>query len=328
MVQLADGLKGSERLFKMQEQTGSQTGPAVTAAGEITASVVLYNTPESQLTRLLDCLAQSSVPVQTYLIDNSPVSIQFPCMHRPGVFYMRAKSNRGYGAGHNIAIRQILDKAQYHFVLNPDIYFESLEIEKMIRFIQSDPSIGQLMPKVVYPDGRPQYLCKLVPSPADLFLRRFAVGPLTRNADVRTARFELRHTNYDKVMDVPCLSGCFMLFRTSALRRVGLFDERFFMYLEDTDLCRRVHAQFRTVFYPGATAMHDHAKDSYKSVRALLVHVRNAIRYFNKWGWFRDPERSRINRATLQSLQRKSEITNSAAGAGGTTRAEPIHSAD
>lgn len=116
-------------------------------------------------------------------------------------------------------------------------------------------------------------------------------------------QFELRHSNYDKIMDVPYLSGCFMLFRTSSLRRIGLFDERFFMYPEDIDITRRMHAEFRTVFFPGATIVHDHARESYKSASALWVHLYNLAKYFNKWGWAWDSERERVNRATLRQFE-------------------------
>ena len=269
---------------------------------EITASVVLYNTPELQLVRLIDCIRKSSIAIDTLLVDNSPAPKDLPCFHNPGITYIRADANKGYGAGHNIALRRITDSSKYHFVLNPDIYFGPEELEKMIAFMDANPTIGHLMPKVIYPDGSLQYLCKLLPTPADLFLRRFAFGPLKKIADSRAERFELRQTGYDKVMDVPYLSGCFMLFRISALRTVGLFDERFFMYPEDIDITRRMHAQYRTVFYPGAMIVHDHARDSYRSKRALWIHLTNIIKYFNKWGWLRDPERSLFNRKALRRL--------------------------
>jgi len=66
--------------------------------------------------------------------------------------------------------------------------------------------------------------------------------------------------------------------------QIGFFDERFFMYPEDIDITRRMHTEFRTVFYPGATVVHDHARQSYKSMRALWVHLYNLVRYFNKMG--------------------------------------------
>lgn len=270
---------------------------------EITASVVLYGTPESQLMCLIDCIQKSTMPIDTFLVDNSPSPVDLPCFHLPRITYIRADANRGYGAGHNIALRRVIGKSKYHFVLNPDIYFGPEEIEKMIRFMDANSAIGQLMPKIVYPDGSLQYLCKLLPTPTDLFLRRFAFGPLRRISDARAERFELRNTRYEKVMDVPFLSGCFMLLRTATLSSVGLFDERFFMYGEDIDFSRRMHAKFRTVFYPGATIVHDHARDSYKSKRALWIHITNLVKYFNKWGWFHDPERSRFNRETFRQIR-------------------------
>ncbi len=269
----------------------------------VTASVVLYNTPKDQLNRLIDCTAGSSQKVHLYLVDNSPRSVDSTLFHRPGVTYIKAKANKGYGAGHNIALRRTIDSADFHFVLNPDISFGPEELGKMVRFMENNPSVGQLMPKVVYPGGRTQYLCKLIPTPADLFLRRFALGPLKALASKKIEQFELRFTGYEREMDVPYLSGCFMLFRTSALKHIGLFDERFFMYPEDIDITRRMHAEFRTVFFPKAIVVHDHAQESYKSKRALLVHMINLIKYFNKWGWIWDEQRTKINRKVIQQFE-------------------------
>lgn len=269
----------------------------------VSASVVLYNTPDSQLKRLLDSIRRSSIEVHLYAVDNSPAPLCPPCLEVPGVSYLRADSNRGYGAGHNVALRKVLDSAEFHFVLNPDICFGPDELRTMVRFMRSDPAIGQLMPRIVYPDGSLQYLCKLLPTPADLFLRRFAVGPLKTLLKNRTERFEFRQSDYETVLDIPYLSGCFMLFRISALREVGLFDERFFMYPEDIDITRRMHACFRTVYYPEATVVHDHARESYKNLRALRIHTSNMIRYFNKWGWLFDAQRTLFNERALQQIQ-------------------------
>jgi GT2 family glycosyltransferase len=268
----------------------------------ITASVVLYKTPADQLLRLYDCLSRSSRQVHLQIVDNSPEPTKLPFELPPWITYFHAKANLGYGGGHNVALRKILRSSKLHFVLNPDIFFDSKELEKMINFMHQHPDVGQLMPKVVYPDGSLQYLCKLLPTPSDLFLRRFMIGPLRRLARQQIERFELRFTGYCREMDVPYLSGCFMLFRTSALLQIGLFDERFFMYPEDIDITRRVNARFRTLFFPGATIVHDHGRDSYKNARALWVHMMNVVKYFNKWGWFHDPARSKVNRETLQQF--------------------------
>jgi GT2 family glycosyltransferase len=178
-------------------------------------------------------------------------------------------------------------------VVNPDITFEPEILDKIAACMNKNAEIGHLMPKVFYPDGQIQYLCKLLPTPFDLIFRRFLPASWTEK---RSRKFEMRDSDYNKIMDVPYLSGCFMFLRINALKEVGLFDERFFMYPEDIDLTRRMHQKFRTVFYPEVSVVHHHAQSSYKNHRMLWIHISNMIRYFNKWGWIFDKERNKINK--------------------------------
>lgn len=277
----------------------------------ITASIVLYNTPKEQLDGLLGSIERSSVPLRLFVVDNSPDGYHSDLsgLKATPYTYLKTQQNRGYGAGHNIALQRVLESSKFHFVLNPDIRFGATELEKMIEYLGAHDDIGQLMPKVVYPDGTLQYLCKLIPTPLDLILRLLSRPPLRSILQPHIDRFELRFTGYNRVMDVPYLSGCFMLFRTSALKAVGLFDERFFMYPEDIDLTRRMRAHFRTVFYPGAVVIHEHAKASHKDLRFLWIHAKNMVIYFNKWGWIIDRERAKTNQETLRRLQRISKAS-------------------
>ena len=272
---------------------------------KITASVVLYNTSAEMLKRLLASIKNAHIIDIVYLIDNSPMISDYDFSENNTVNYLWANQNLGYGAGHNIALRLAIQSGvNFHFVLNPDIYFEPQELSKMIERIKGDDAVGQLMPKVIYPNGSLQHLCKLIPTPLDLFFRRFLCGPLKVFARKKAENYELRFTGYNKEMNVPCLSGCFMLFRISALKDIGLFDEHFFMYTEDFDISRRMHAKYKTLFFPGATVIHEHAKESYKNKKMLLIHIISVIRYFNKWGWFFDQGRKEINEATLKSLSK------------------------
>jgi GT2 family glycosyltransferase len=109
--------------------------------------------------------------------------------------------------------------------------------------------------------------------------------------------YELRHKDYNSIMEVPNLSGCFMFVRTEVFSKVGLFDERYFLYLEDTDLCRRINEHYRTVYYPVESIIHGYRRESYKSFKLLAYHLRSSIQYFNKWGWFNDRKRALINQA-------------------------------
>jgi GT2 family glycosyltransferase len=94
-----------------------------------------------------------------------------------------------------------------------------------------------------------------------------------------------------------------MFLRAGALKEIGLFDESFFMYPEDIDLTRRMHARYRTVFYPEVQVIHEHAKGSYLNKKLLYIHMVNMIKYFNKWGWFFDRERQKVNKEILSKLE-------------------------
>ena len=209
--------------------------------------------------------------------------------------YLKSPSNLGYGKAHNIAIQRSLQDSQYHLVLNPDIEFNAEALVKLIQYLDSHPNVGLIMPKITYPDGETQYLCKQLPGPSDLIFRRFVPGFLKGIMEKRMNQYELKHRDYNQIMQVANLSGCFMLMRCDALKYTGLFDEGFFMYLEDTDLSRRINQQYQTIYYPEVSIVHHYQKGSYKNPKLLWYHINSAIRYFNKWGWFFDPGRKTIN---------------------------------
>lgn len=266
----------------------------------LTASIVTYHSQISELKKIIGCACQSSIE-KLYIIDNSKNdALRILEKEFPKIRYIH-NANIGYGGAHNLAIKEAINiGSEYHVVLNPDIYFESNIIETLNAYADTDHTIGWVMPRVVYPDGRLQYLCKLLPTPTDLIFRRFLpekMFPYLRN------RFEMRDTGYDHVMNVPYLSGCFMFLRIAALKEIGLFDERFFMYGEDIDLSRRMHIKYKTMYYPKVSIVHAHERASYKSLKMLSIHILNIVRYFNKWGWFFDKERRQINQRTLANVK-------------------------
>ena len=104
-------------------------------------------------------------------------------------------------------------------------------------------------------------------------------------------------------MEVPSLSGCFMFMRVDVLKEVGGFDERFFMYAEDLDLCRRIGEVSKTMYYPGVSIYHAYGKGSYKNRKLLKYHICSIVKYFNKLGWILDRKRTQINKACLERLK-------------------------
>ena len=272
----------------------------------VTASIVLYNNDVKVLSNAIKSFLNSNFPYKKhlYLIDNSPNETlkQLVSISPENITYIFNPTNPGFGAAHNIAIKSVEKLgAQYHLVLNPDVYFDPEVMSSIIKYMDENTSIGNIMPKVLYPDGSIQYLAKLLPTPYDWIGRRF--NPFKKLVEKRNQVFELRFTNYNKIMDVPYLSGCFMFLRIEALKKVGRFDENIFMYGEETDLCRRlIDGGYRTVFYPDVQIYHHFAKGSHKSWRLTKIGIQSAVYYFNKWGWIFDKKRYVINKETLDKL--------------------------
>ena len=274
---------------------------------QLTGSIVLYNNKYSIVKRAIESFLQSKLTTKLFLIDNSPTqklkNVLAEFIADKKVEYIFNNKNFGYGTAHNIALRKTLDESEFHLVLNPDVYFEPEILNELYNYALANSLAGHIMPKIFYPDGSVQYVCKLIPTPLNLIVRLLP-GNLFKNYN---ERFELRFTGYNKIMEVPSLSGCFMFLKCSALKEVGLFDEQFFMYPEDIDLSRRMHEKYQTIFYPHVSIVHEHAKSSFKNLRMFTIHATNMIKYFNKWGWVFDGERKKINKTALQQLKQRTK---------------------
>ena len=212
----------------------------------LNVSIVLYKNLVSQVENLLhDLLSDMNYINKIYLIDNSPTDSLKMLTEQYVVKYIHMPQNLGYGAAHNVAIQKsIEDKVKYHIVLNPDIRLDNRVLSKLVSYMDGNLDVGLVMPDICYPDGSRQHLCKLLPTPASLFSRRFLPNAISNKFD---RKYNLLDIDYSQEMNVPLLSGCFMFLRTSVLADVGMFDPRFFMYLEDFDLVRRIHAKYETI---------------------------------------------------------------------------------
>jgi GT2 family glycosyltransferase len=264
----------------------------------LTVSFVLFRTPADEVARAVSQVHRSIPDVRVILVDNSPGMNELPLLDSERVITIRPGSNVGYGSAHNLAFAQSLD-SDYHAALNTDLTYGPEVFPALLEFMDSHPEVGLVMPRVCYPDGSIQHLCRLLPHPLDVFGRGFLSG--TRWVEKRNDAYEFRKWDYGTKKEFPFLSGCFMMLRRSVITDVGGFDERFFMYGEDVDLSRRINQQHRTMFFPHVSVMHEYRSQRVGARRTLTKTV-NLARYFNKWGWFRDPERDLINYRTIRHV--------------------------
>ncbi len=270
----------------------------------MTASLVTYNHTFNEIRDLVLTVVASSVRHLVIIDNSSSKALEETVRGFSEKVIYKSSANIGFGAAHNLAMREAIRLGEdYHFVINPDISFEHGTLEKIIAYMEEHPEVGLIMPKTLNPDGTMQYNCKLIPSPFDLFIRYFLPKKMIRK---HNDFFMMKDFDYECTMQVPYLCGCMMCFRVAALKDVGLFDERFFMYPEDIDITRRMWAMnWHPTYYPCAEVIHAHIGASYHSLKMFFIHAWNLVRYFNKWGWFFDAERKRINKDVLSKLHRE-----------------------
>jgi GT2 family glycosyltransferase len=270
-------------------------GRQATEGYDVSGSIVAYDNEPAELERAIRTFFATGLRVSLLVVDNSPRDSLRAIVQQSGGEYHFVGRNLGFGAGHNIALRRYLTRSRYHLVMNPDVYASFGLLDGLFEFMEGRPCAGLTMPQVLYPDGTFQRLCKRLPTPVDLVGRRFGLPAVRKLIGRRLERYELTHLDFQRVQSVPVLSGCCMFLRVDALKDVGLFDERYFMYLEDVDLCRRMRRSWDTLYCPDIKVFHEYAKGSYKRGQLRNHHIRSAIRYFNKWGWLIDKERDAIN---------------------------------
>ena len=175
----------------------------------LNVSIVLYQPQWQQVAELTRSLLLCSRVHRVYWIDNSPTQTDIlplqtevqaqqtegHIMSSERVCYIFNGKNLGYGAAHNIAIREsIYNDIPFHLVINPDIIITPETLPTLLSFIEQYPEIGMVAPRVVYPNGELQYLCKLLPTPWNVFGRRFLPSQWIQKSN---ERYELRHTGYN-----------------------------------------------------------------------------------------------------------------------------------
>jgi GT2 family glycosyltransferase len=263
--------------------------------------MVLYQTDPREIEQAVQQFL--AVPLGTHLcvIDNSPKGSWLPCYDDSRVTYHFANANLGYGRAHNLALRASAGRSRYNLVMNTDIVYSPAVVTRLVTFMEANPDAGLTAPKILYPDGSLQYVCRLLPTPANLFLRRF----LPRSAWTERAdkAYELRWWDHECIANIPYFQGSFMMLRTDLCNEVGGFDERFFMYGEDIDLTRRIHQRAATLYVPDVSIVHHYRRYSNRSLRGTWYGIQNNFRYFNKWGWFFDPDRRNINGQVIAAIR-------------------------
>lgn len=206
----------------------------------------------------------------------------------PDVKFVQNKKNTGMGGGNNLGIRN--SQGAYLLILNPDVYVESNTIKKLHNHIIQNEDVGIIAPQLLNADGSVQNSYFKFPKVYTPILRRTFLGNIFKN---EVNDFLMNGVESDTIVEVDWLLGSCLLLKRDLCPSGECFDERFFMYFEDIDLCRRIkESNQKVVYHPEVRAIHDHARASARNAwfvapfvdKLAREHIKSWVKYFRKWG--------------------------------------------
>lgn len=244
---------------------------------KISVAIVLFNEEEKILHKTIQCVLASKNISKLYLLDNSFKTLKETYNNNDQIEYHFIGENIGFGKAHNLVLNKLSHNSTHHLVLNPDVNFTTEVINNLVAELEKRSNITMIAPKVIYPSGEIQYTARKNPKFLELVFRR--LGLKKKWIASQEYKNEISESFYPDFVH-----GCFMLFKTKDFIGLNGFDERYFLYMEDADICREIKKRGKKVlYYPKEQITHIHRKGSSKSFKLLNYHLVSAIKYFNKW---------------------------------------------
>lgn len=189
-------------------------------------------------------------------------------------------ANLGFGKANNIA----LERAQGAFfvICNPDILLIENSFDKILPYMKKNTSIGAVIPKLIDKNHKIEPVYRRELTPYDVFIRYF--HPFNTFSK-RRAYHTMQDMDFTKPFQVPFGQGSFLVVRTSLMKQLNGFDERYFMYVEDADLCKRINQVSLLEYFPYTSVVHLWEKGSHRNFKLMKWHIQAMIKYFVKWGF-------------------------------------------
>ncbi len=249
---------------------------------DISITIVSYNDEEDVRNAVCSIIEHTAVTItkKIYIIDNSTKENELEAFaaQYEEVCYQKTEGNLGFGRGHNYVLSQL--DSNYHAIVNPDIILKEDSLGILMRFME-EKQIGMAVPRMIDEDGEFQAVYRRELTVWDMGIRMF----LSSHFKKRQAHHTMQDMDYTKPFQVPFAQGSFLVIRTELFRQLGGFDTRYFMYMEDADLCKQVNQCSSLYYCPDTTVLHKWKRASHKGGKLRRIHMVSMLRYFNKWGW-------------------------------------------
>jgi N-acetylglucosaminyl-diphospho-decaprenol L-rhamnosyltransferase len=231
----------------------------------------------------LASLDSSRAMIEVLLVDSGSIdgTAEMVAAEFPTVRLLATDQNLGFTRGNNRALR--IARGRHLLLLNPDAVVRPGALDAMVDFLDAHPDVGVVGPQLRFPDGTLQPSRHRFPGRLTAFVDGTVLQRWLGQGRLLAA-FYARDRGDDELQDVDWLRGACLMLRREAAAAVGLFDEQFFMYSEEVDLCRRVRAAgWRVVYLPSAVVVHHEGQSSQRNPAGRDIHFHDSrVRYYAK----------------------------------------------
>lgn len=232
----------------------------------------------ASLSRIRDEANFEVIVVDNNSADESPDMVE---KEFPWVRQFRLLQNLGFTGGQNYAMERRLGR--HAFMLNSDTIVHPGAIRRMMEFIEANPDVGMLGPRLLNPDDTLQFSCRRFPNPVAALFRNTPIGKLfPKNRFTRD--YLMQDWSHDAIRDVDWVSGAALLATEECINRIGLLDPEYFMFCEDVDWCWRCHeAGLRVVYFPDSIITHAIGRSTDKAPNRMIGRFhRSMFRFYKK----------------------------------------------
>jgi len=218
------------------------------------------------------------------VVDNASTddSVAMVKKNFPSVKIIQNKENTGFAKGNNIGIKQ--SSGRYVCIVNSDVTIRRECFNQLIQHMDTHPTIGIIGPTIFWPDLTVQGTCRKFPGLWNNFCEHFYLNRLFPKYSFFSGEHMFPSFDHKTTKNVDCLVGCFLMIRKKTLEDVGLFDEQFFIYSEEIDLCKRFWKKGWVVkFFPTDGAIHHGRASSSKDPQRFSMEQQiSVLKYWKK----------------------------------------------
>ena len=271
----------------MSASLGSQFSSNRDTNCDLLLVFVSYHTSSDEVNSLRSCLVNLPTNIRFAVVVNDYISNEpIDLLQNDALYFIKNTNNLGYGKAINKLIFGLKSLPEFIGILNTDLVWEPSTFPAILKWMSSNKYVSLLAPKILNEAGHTQFLCKQYPTILGMLSRRFIPNSIKlKFLKLYDSWYTMRDHDYDSIFEVPYLSGCCMVARSSCFVDCGGFDDDYFLYLEDADLTRLMSTKGKCIHFPFASVTHRWGRGNYLRLRLMLVNLISAWHYFCKWGF-------------------------------------------